>query len=99
MISMTPLHRHSTPAMETLSSTAEEAPSMAASATASSRPVSRPKIRDSTTIPLQIQVIAMRFFPPSSRARPGKPEKHGNNFKIVKSFFVTGLKLTKYDSL
>ena len=75
MISMTPLHRHSTPAMETLSSTAEEAPSMAASATASSRPVSRPKIRDSTTIPLQIQVIAMRFFPPSSRARPGKPEK------------------------
>ena len=69
MISMTPLHRHSTPAMETESSTAEAAPSMAASATASSRPVSSPNTRDSTTIPVQIQVIAIRS-PPVTRVRP-----------------------------
>ena len=39
MISMTPLQRHRTPAMERLSSTAAEAPSRAASATASRFPV------------------------------------------------------------
>ena len=63
MISMTPLHRHRMPAMETLSSTAEAAPSIAASATASRFPVNRPKTRDSTTIPVQIQVIAI-VIPP-----------------------------------
>lgn len=51
------------PAMETLSSTAEAAPSIAASATASRFPVNRPKTRDSTTIPVQIQVIAI-VIPP-----------------------------------
>ena len=70
MISMTPLHRHSTPAMETLSSTAEAAPSMAASATASRRPVRRPKTRDSTTIPVQIQVIAT-VIPPACSVPAG----------------------------
>ena len=62
MISMTPLHRHRIPAMEIPRSTAEAAPSMAASATASICPVRMPKIRDSTTIPHQIQVIAISVF-------------------------------------
>ena len=65
MISMTPLQRHMTPAMDKLSSTAESAPSRAASATASRFPVARPKPRDSTTMAVQIQAIAMHDQLPS----------------------------------
>ena len=65
MISMTPLQRHMTPAMDRLSSTAESAPSRAASATASRFPVARPKPRDSTTMAVQIQAIAMHDQLPS----------------------------------
>ena len=93
MISMTPLHRHSTPAMETLSSTAEAAPSMAASATASSRPVMRPNTRDSTTIPVQIQVIAM-VIPPLRRRRGGP-----RFLQNCKFFFISSFELTKCDGL
>ena len=63
MISMTPLHRHMTPAMETLSSTAELAPSMAALETFSRFPVASPKIRDKTTMPAQTQAIAIVITP------------------------------------
>ena len=51
MTSMTPLHRHSTPAIDRLSSTAEAAPSMAAAATASRLPVARPKAEEMTIGP------------------------------------------------
>ena len=60
--------------METLSSTAEAAPSMAASATASRFPVNRPKTRDSTTIPVQIQVIAI-VIPPVFETDARRPLK------------------------
>ena len=58
MISMTPDQRHRIPAMERLSSMAAFAPSRAAFATASRRPVKRPNNKDSTTIPVQTQAIA-----------------------------------------
>ena len=61
MISRTPLHRHSTPAIERLSSTAERAPSSAAADTASSLPKIRANARESTTIPVQIQAIVKKI--------------------------------------
>ena len=63
MISMIPLHKHSIPAMETLRSMADWAPAMAAFATSSRFPDRMPNIRDSTTIPVQIQAIAIRNTP------------------------------------
>ena len=59
MISITPLHRHSTPAMARLSSTADRAPSSAAFATASRFPVRSPKANDSVTIPVQTHAISI----------------------------------------
>lgn len=49
--------------MVRLSSTAELAPESAASDTASSCPVARPKITESTTMPLQSHVIMIRSLP------------------------------------
>ena len=59
MTSITPDHRHSTPAMEMPSRTAEPAPSRAAAETASRFPVKRANTREKITIPDQTQVIAM----------------------------------------
>ncbi|WP_300023734.1 hypothetical protein [Oscillibacter sp.] len=59
MISMTPVQRHSTPAMDRLSRMAESAPVSAAEATASRLPVATPKISESTTIPVHTQDIAI----------------------------------------
>lgn len=56
--------------MERLSSTAEEAPSNAASATASRFPVASPKARERMTIPAQTHVIAIEI-PPLKGARSG----------------------------
>ena len=63
MISMTPIHRHSTPARERHSSTAPAAPSMAAVATAGPRPVASPHRMDTRTIPVQMIDIAMSHTP------------------------------------
>ena len=52
--SITPIHRHSIPAIPRHSSTAEPAPSTAAAATCSPRPVASPHKTDSTAIAVQI---------------------------------------------
>ena len=59
MISITPDHRHSTPAMDRLSSTALWAPERAASDTASMRPVAAPNSRERRTIPPHIRDMAI----------------------------------------
>ena len=61
MISMMPDQRHSTPAMDRLSSTAFWAPERAASETASIRPVAAPNSRERMTIPPQIHDIAIEI--------------------------------------
>ena len=63
MISMTPVHRHSMPAMDTHSSTAAWVPSTAAAATCSPRPVARPHRMDRTAIPVQIHAIVIQPAP------------------------------------
>ena len=63
MISMTPLHRHSTPAMAMHSCTAAPAPSRAAAPTASMVPFHAAKISDTAAIPVQIQAIAICIPP------------------------------------
>ena len=65
MISMTPLHRHSTPAMAMHSCTAAPAPSRAAAPTASMVPFHAAKISDTAAIPVQIQAIAICIPPPA----------------------------------
>ena len=59
MTSITPIQRHSIPAMERHSSTAAAAPSMAAAATAPLCPVHSPHTSDSTTMPSQMTDIAI----------------------------------------
>ena len=79
MTSITPLQRHRIPAIERASSMAEDAPSMAAAATASICPVQRPHIRESTTIAVHVHVIAM-LFPPFG----------GDFCKMLTSFKLSG---------
>ncbi len=57
--SITPDQRQSTPAMARPSSTADPAPSIAAEATASRFPVAIPNTRDSATIPVHTQDMAI----------------------------------------
>ena len=74
MISMTPIHRHSTPVMDRQSSTAAAAPSRAPAATASMLPVTRPHTTAAAAMPAQMMPIVI---PPTSclshsmRGRPG----------------------------
>ena len=63
MISMTPIHRQSTPAMARHRSTAAPAPSSAAAPTAAPLPVASPHRMEMTTIPVQIAAIAMPSAP------------------------------------
>ena len=59
MTSISPVHRHSTPAMERHSRTACPAPSSAAALTASMRPYTAPHTTLTTAIPVQIHAIAI----------------------------------------
>ena len=61
MMAMIPVHRQRMPPMETHSSTAAVAPSMAAADTSAIVPLMSPKTRDSTTMPVQTQAIAIRI--------------------------------------
>ncbi len=70
MISITPIHRQRTPAMEIPSSMAEAAPSSAADASSPWLPIARAQSRESAVIPVQITVIAM-VSPP--RCPPSAP--------------------------
>lgn len=69
---MTPLHRHSTPAMAMHSCTAAPAPSSAAAPTASMVPFHAAKISDTAAIPVQIQAIAINNSPFRSMYMAGK---------------------------
>ena len=60
---ITPLHRHSTPAMCRHSSTAAAAPSRAAFPTAPTVPFIRPKTTDAVTISVHTQAIAIPIPP------------------------------------
>ncbi len=59
MTSITPVHRHITPAIARHSSTALCAPSSAAAPSSPARPLSTPKTRETVTIPVQSQDIAI----------------------------------------
>ncbi len=87
MISMTPIHRHSTPARERHSSTPAAAPSMAAAATAGPRPVSRPHTTAAVTIAVQITDIAIPAPPFSPCIWDGLGEN-------VKLFFAKKVKFS-----
>ena len=63
MTSITPVHRHSIPAMEMASSTAAPAPSTAAAATSGPLPTASPHRMDSATIPVQITLIVKMDSP------------------------------------
>ena len=61
--SITPVHRHSIPAMDRHSSTAAWVPSTAAAATWADCPVASPHRMESTTIPVQRIVIVIPLSP------------------------------------
>lgn len=61
--------------MDRHSSTAAAAPSMAAAATAGPFPVARPHRMETTTIPVQITVIAIPDTSPSSPIYTGCPQE------------------------
>ena len=63
MTAITPDHRHSAPAMDSVSSTAAEAPSMAAAVTSPSVPQAAPHTSDAATISVHVTLIAMRSPP------------------------------------
>ena len=57
--SITPVHRHTTPAIDRHSSTADRAPSSAAAPTCAIRPVSAPKLTAAAAITVQTNAIAI----------------------------------------
>ena len=76
MTSITPVHRHSIPAMDRESCTAADVPSTAADATAAPRPVASPHRTDTAIIPVQITVMVTSSPPLLSHL-------YGGNWKMM----------------
>jgi hypothetical protein len=71
-----------TPAMEKQSSTALDAPSSAAVVTSFSRPVARPKMMETKTMPAQMMLIAISSDLPKQSVFVGKGYKFRSDVQM-----------------